>query len=82
MGVSILKKVSTIILCQDLKNLVETEFGGKVCFYQKLDRMGQKWCLYFTTNPLSGKILVLELWAKMLLASQTAGFFKMSQEKE
>ena len=27
--------------------------------------------------PISGKILVLKLWAKMLLASQIAGFFKM-----
>ena len=27
--------------------------------------------------PLSGKILVLELWAKMLSANQMAGFFKM-----
>ena len=32
---------------------------------------------YFTTSPISGKILVLELWAKMLSANQIAGFFKM-----
>ena len=25
----------------------------------------------------SGKILILKLWAKMLLANQTGGFFKM-----
>ena len=31
--------------------------------------------LYFTANPLSGKILVLKLWAKMLSANQIAGFF-------
>ena len=29
------------------------------------------------TNPIPGKILILELWAKMLLANQIAGFFKM-----
>ena len=28
---------------------------------------------YFTINPISGKILVFELWAKMLLANQIAG---------
>ena len=32
--------------------------------------------LYFVTNPTLGKILVLKLWAKMLLANQIAGFFK------
>ena len=32
---------------------------------------------YFTINQICGKILVLELWAKMLLANRTAGFFKM-----
>ena len=32
---------------------------------------------YFTINQICGKILVLELWAKMLLANWTAGFFKM-----
>ena len=29
------------------------------------------------TNPISGKILVLELWVQILLANQIAGFFKM-----
>ena len=29
------------------------------------------------TNPISGKILVLELWAQILLANQTAGLLKM-----
>ena len=32
--------------------------------------------LYFVTNPTLGKILVLKLWAKMLVANQIAGFFK------
>ena len=35
----------------------------------------------FSTNPISGKILVLELWAEILLANQTAGFFKMQYLK-
>ena len=29
------------------------------------------------TKTIPGKILVLELWAKMVSASQIAGFFKM-----
>ena len=34
-------------------------------------------------NPISGKILILELWAKILSANQIAGFFKMlNLEKE
>ena len=33
--------------------------------------------LIFTTNSTSGKILILQLWAKMLLASQLAAFFKI-----
>ena len=33
--------------------------------------------LYFVTSPTLGKILVLKLWAKMLLANQIAGFFKI-----
>ena len=37
-----------------------------------------KYCYrYFATNLMSGKILVLELWVKKLLANETAGFFKM-----
>ena len=36
----------------------------------------------FITNPISGKILVLELWAEILLANQTAGFFKMQYLKK
>ena len=32
---------------------------------------------YFTTNPISGEMLVLELGAKMLSDNQIAGFFKM-----
>ena len=28
-------------------------------------------------NPISGKILVLKLWAKMLLANQISGFFTL-----
>ena len=32
---------------------------------------------YFTTNPISSKVLVLELLALMLLANQIAGFFKI-----
>ena len=32
---------------------------------------------YFTTNLISGKILVLDFWTNMLLASQIAGFFKL-----
>ena len=39
-------------------------------------------CWYFTTNPISGKILVLELWAKMLSVNQIAGFFKMQYLKK
>ena len=31
---------------------------------------------------MSGKILVLKLWAKMLPASQIAGFFKMQYLKK
>ena len=31
---------------------------------------------------MTGKILVLELWVKILLANQTAGFFKMQYPKE
>ena len=33
-------------------------------------------------NLLSGKILVLKLWVKMLLASQVAGFFKVKYLKK
>ena len=36
----------------------------------------------FITYPISGKILVLELWAKILLANQAAGFFKMQYLKK
>ena len=32
--------------------------------------------LYFTTNPLSGKIQILKLWTKMVSNNQIAGFFK------
>ena len=31
----------------------------------------------FIASLISGKVLVLELWAKMLTAKQIAGFFKM-----
>ena len=31
--------------------------------------------IYFATNLIYGRILALELWAKMLLANQIAGFF-------
>ena len=39
--------------------------------------MKTNFVINFTINPISGKILVLELWAKMLSANQIAGFFKM-----
>ena len=34
------------------------------------------------TSPISGKILVLELWTKMLLANRIAGFFKIKNLKK
>ena len=34
-------------------------------------------CWYFTINSLSGKVLVFELWVKMMSAKQIAGFFKI-----
>ena len=39
----------------------------------------EKWYCYWyvTTNPISRKILILELWAKMLLANEIARFFRM-----
>ena len=40
--------------------------------------MKTKYCYsYFITYPITGKILALELWAKMLSANQIGGFFKI-----
>ena len=45
-----------------------------------------KWKLifywYFTANPISGKILVLQLLVKMLSANTIAGFFKIQYFKK
>ena len=50
--------------------------GPKIKFFDFLKN--PKYCdRYFATNVMSGKILVLELWVKMLLANQTTGIFKM-----
>ena len=38
--------------------------------------------LYFTAKPLSVESLVLKSYLKMLLANQTAGFFKVQYLKK
>ena len=63
-------------------------FFRKILFCTNFCKKGPKWpqnrgffifliLLLFTTNLISGKILVLELWVKMLSANQIAEFFKM-----
>ena len=77
-----LKTFATTILCQNLTNLVGKEFEENSVLTQNWAEWAKKWYLYFTTNPLSGKILVLKLWAKMLLANHIAGFFKMKRMRK
>ena len=50
--------------------------GSKIKFYDLL-KNPENYYGYFATNSMSGKILVLRLRVKMLLANQSAGFFKM-----
>ena len=55
--------------------------GTKIKFFGFLKN--SKFCYrYFTTNLMSCRILVLELWVKMLLANQTAGSLKCNIPKK
>ena len=52
-------------------------FIGKCSHYFFLNLVYKEsscYLLYFWTNPLLGKNLVPEVWTKMLLANQIAGF--------
>lgn len=83
MRILIFKKVSTTILCQNLKNLVRVEFEENSVFAKKKNgQNGPEMVLIFHHKPLSGKIVVFKLWAKMFFVNQIAGFFTMSQEKK
>ena len=48
-----------------------------ISFSWEKSKMGTNIVEYFCTSTISGKILVLKLWTKMLLANQIAGFFKL-----
>ena len=54
------------------------EFIGKFCYWTLLNLFYNKNLYYLLcscTNPIFGKILVPEIWAKMFSANQVAGFF-------